>query len=75
MVTKYGLNSNWGPKEVCDSYGTRIKKSILKGDEKFWRFIKFRLGLGEEIGFWEDSYCGDNPLKEDFTSIYNLAIK
>lgn len=30
MVAKYGVNSIWDPREMCDGFGTRIWKSILK---------------------------------------------
>lgn len=53
MVAKYGLNSYWDPKEVQDAHGRGIWKAIKRKD--------FKLGLGEEIRFWKDIWCGNNP--------------
>lgn len=45
----------------------------MKGKERFDIFIKFKVGSGEEIWFWDDIWCGNSPLKDEFGSIFLLA--
>lgn len=35
-----------------------IWKSIIKVKETFWRFIRFQLGYGHNINFWNDLWIG-----------------
>ncbi|XP_058082474.1 uncharacterized protein LOC131230587 [Magnolia sinica] len=43
-----------------------MKQEILKG-------IRFNIGKGDNILFWEDVWMGDQALKHAFTDIYHLA--
>ena len=36
-------------------------------------FSNFDLGDGHRIRFWEDTWCGDAPLSENFPSLYSIA--
>lgn len=59
VETKYGLNLNWDLKKVHSGHSIGIWMSILKGKEDFWMFIRFWIGLSEELKFWEDTWCGN----------------
>lgn len=74
IVAKYGSTSVWDPKDVRGSHGTDIWKSILKVKKRFRESIRFSLGAGEDIQFWEDAWCGPSALKVDFNSIFSIAI-
>lgn len=47
---------------------------IIKVKEGFWRFTRFKIGLGEEIRFWDDLWVGKCTHKKAFRSFYLLAI-
>lgn len=72
-MAKYGRNSVWVPKDFRGTHGTGILKSILKVKIRFKEFIRFNLGTGEDIQFWDDVWCGPFALKEDFNSIFSIA--
>lgn len=74
IVARYGLLFEWNRKDVRNGYGTGNWKSILKGKFDFWKFIRFKLGSGKVIRFWEDLWGGELPLRYEFRSIYNLAL-
>lgn len=73
MEARHSSISLWMPKEMRRSYGTGLWKAILKGKDKFWKFIQFSLGFNEIIRFWDDVWCEDDPLKVEFGAIYNLV--
>lgn len=39
-----------------------------------WKFVRFKLGSGREIRFWEDRWLGENPLNESFKFLHSLAL-
>lgn len=51
-----------------------VSGSLLLKRRLFERFISFKVGLGEDIRFWEDCWCSDCILKEDFLNIFSFAI-
>lgn len=42
--------------------------------EVFWNHICFKMGLGNDIRFWEDRWIGEIPLKVSFRSLFTLTI-
>lgn len=45
----------------------------MKVKNEFWKFIRFNLGSGQEIKFWEDVWVGESPLKEEFSGLFSLV--
>ena len=56
------------------------------GDSHFWsglmhvkpeflRWGKFKLGNGSLIRFWEDTWLGNEPLKNQYPALYNIVRK
>jgi len=56
------------------------------GDSHFWsglmrvkpellRWGKFKLGNGSLIRFWEDTWLGNKPLKNQYPTLYNIVRK
>lgn len=73
IVVKHDLLLEWLLKDPRDGYGTGWWKFILLCKE-FLKFIRFKLGLGVAIRFWEDIWCGDIPLKVELNGIYSLVV-
>ena len=42
-------------------------------NNKFFRYGSFRIKDGSEIRFWEDSWLGNAPLREQYPTLYNIA--
>lgn len=54
-------------------HGCGIWKSIQKLRVNFWNYIRFNLGSGREIRFWEDRWIGEVPLKVAFKNLFSLV--
>lgn len=74
MVARFGERSCWEAREVRVRHGCGIWKSISAIKEMFWKYIRFHLGSGVSIRFWEDIWVGDSPLKDNFLNIFRLAL-
>ncbi|KAF5197704.1 hypothetical protein FRX31_012709 [Thalictrum thalictroides] len=59
--------------EVNHSFGCCNWKGIMVVKEKFIDGVAYNLGMGNIIRFWEDKWCGESILKEDFPAIYLRA--
>ena len=74
VALKYGISpGNWVSVIGHGPYGISLWKLIRKGWEKFQGYIKFEVGNGNCICFWEDHWCGDRPLGEMFPMVYRVV--
>lgn len=74
VVARFGEVSCWEAKEVRGRHGRGLWKSIQSVRECFWKFIRYKLGSGREISFWEDKWIGEVPLKVLFRNLFSLAV-
>jgi hypothetical protein len=71
---KYGsMEGDWCTKQVERPFGVGVWKHIRRGWELFSKFIRFEVGDGTRIRFWQDVWCGDQPLKESFPVLFRIA--
>jgi hypothetical protein len=66
-------DGGWCTKEVSSSYGVGLWKHIHQGWNFFAKGIRFEVGIGLKIRFWQDIWCGDQPLKHAFPSLFSIA--
>ncbi|XP_024642292.1 uncharacterized protein [Medicago truncatula] len=53
----------------------RIRDGICEGGEGwFGACVRRRVGDGAKIDFWRDRWCGDVPLCDRFSRLYDLAV-
>ena len=38
----------------------------------FSRFLRYDVGDDKRVKFWQDVWCGDCPLNEDFLELYSI---
>ena len=50
-----------------------VWKDIRREAQQLKKDYKFILGDEGRIRFWEDKWCGENPLRELFPTLYALA--
>ncbi|WVZ91915.1 hypothetical protein U9M48_038026 [Paspalum notatum var. saurae] len=48
---------------------------IMEVKELFLSLGSFNIGDGTQIRFWEDNWCGNQPLKFSYPSLFNIATK
>ena len=71
---KYDMeDGGWFTKNPRGSYGLGLWKEISKELSLLKHDYCFCLGDGRRIRFWEDVWCGKNPLSVTFPSLYLLA--
>jgi hypothetical protein len=74
LVAKYGSDwGGWRTRVISGSHGVGLWKFICMGWQNFRRFFKFDPGEGSKIRFWEDVWCGDRTLREEFPGLYSIA--
>jgi hypothetical protein len=73
-VAKYGVDwGGWRSGAISGSHGVGLWKFICMGWQNFRRFCKFDVGEGSKIRFWDDIWCGERALKEEFPSLFSIA--
>ena len=71
---KYGNEwGGWCTKSVFGAYGVCLWKFIRSGWLNFSKFIRYDVGDGTRVKFWDDVWCRDCPLKEVFPDLYNIS--
>uniref|UniRef100_A0A2N9J6S4 Reverse transcriptase domain-containing protein n=1 Tax=Fagus sylvatica TaxID=28930 RepID=A0A2N9J6S4_FAGSY len=72
--SKYGsLPGGWTSATIPGSYGVGLWKNIRKDWAHFARYLRFEVGDGTQIKFWNDPWCEIGPLKEVFPELYNIS--
>ncbi|KAL4308799.1 hypothetical protein GQ457_01G003850 [Hibiscus cannabinus] len=77
---KYGFDSlSLMPKQLSDRKASWLWRGIAKplsnSNDLFSSGIRFKLGDGSRIEFWEDFWTEVRTLKEAFPRIFNLSVK
>jgi hypothetical protein len=74
LVAKYG--SGWGGWHlgvISGSHGMGLWKFICMGWQNFRRFFKYDVGEGSKIRFWDDIWCGERALKEEYPGLFSIT--
>ena len=48
-------------------------KTISSGWPIFSHYIQFQIGDGTRVKFWQDIWCGDNPLSTCFLDLFRIS--
>ena len=59
--------------EPRGSFWVGLWKDIRKEAQQLKQKCKLMLGDGSRIRFWEDRWCGENPLCVSFPTLYVVA--
>jgi hypothetical protein len=66
-------DGGWCSKEVFGPFGVGLWKHIRQGWDLFAQNVSFEVGIGSKIRFWHDTWCGNQPLKQAFPSLFRIA--
>jgi hypothetical protein len=74
VVAKYGsLEGGWCSNMPTGTHGVGLWKFIRSGWDKFSRMLKFEVGDGTRVRFWDDVWCTDGSLKEAYPELFCIA--
>ena len=74
IEVKYGNEwGGWCTKSMFGAYGVCLWKFIRSVWRNFSKFIRYEVGDGTRVKFWDDVWCRDCPLKETFLDLYNIS--
>ena len=58
---------------MCEN-GVGLWKAIWNGWKEFNNRVVFRVGNGRRVRFWNDRWCGEDPLAVAFPELFLIAI-
>ena len=58
---------------MSGAYGVCMWTSIRSGWLNFSKFLRYDVGDGTRVKFWDDMWCRDRSLKEAFPELYNIS--
>ena len=73
MVKHRSLEGGWMSKAPSGLHGVGMWKFIRSRWAKFSKFVTFEVGDGSLICFWDDVWCGEEPLKLAYSELYHIA--
>ena len=67
------MRGGWCSKEVGRAQGVGVWKGIRRGCDTFKRYVRFEVGNGSRVLFWQDVWCGEQPLMNAFPTLFTIA--
>lgn len=74
IATQYGVQPNGDPRLVWGPYGTSPWKGIMNLFQDYKKGLRVEVGNGQGTKFWKDRWCGNQPLKREFPSVFLLLV-
>ncbi|KAF9602254.1 hypothetical protein IFM89_026339 [Coptis chinensis] len=75
ITAKYGLQSIGGrPPDVTTTYGCSLWRGILASKSLFFSGVRYCVGQGNNIRFWHDVWCGEEPFSLRFQNIFRFTV-
>jgi hypothetical protein len=69
----FQLNSKSLAEVTIKPHDSPFWKGKMKIKEYFFNRGSFKVGNGEEARFWDDTWLGNKPLVEQYSSLYNIV--
>lgn len=73
MAEKFAIVDDWDSPMLRGPFGRSPWRGIMQFAPHFRKSLTFTVGNGRRVMFWEDIWCGDRTLKQDFPDLFNLA--
>ncbi|WMV10212.1 hypothetical protein MTR67_003597 [Solanum verrucosum] len=72
IFARYGKEGSWTTKEVNTPYGVGLWRTIRNQWPRIWNNSVINVGNGRKTLFWNDTWMGQTPLRQQFPDIYIL---
>ncbi|KAL5703068.1 hypothetical protein ACHQM5_028204 [Ranunculus cassubicifolius] len=71
---KFSLEKGgWFTKLRREPYGCSMWRGIMRYKNVFEKLVRFSVGKGDRVRFWEDCWCLDVPLAVKYEGLYELS--
>jgi hypothetical protein len=67
------IRGGWCSKEVGGPYRVGVWKCIRRGWDSFKQYVRFEVGNGSQVLFWQNVWCGELPLKIVLPALFTIA--
>jgi hypothetical protein len=67
------MRGGWCSKEVGGPYEVGVWRCIRRGWDICKQHVRFEVGNGSRVLFWQDVRCGELPLKNVFPALFTIA--
>lgn len=74
VAAKYGIMNGWDTTDPRGPHGYSLWKGIMKLLPLFKEGLGYEVGNGRMTKFWEDAWCGESSLKQDFPYLFSMTI-
>ena len=76
ICAKYGEEEGgWKSCVVRGSFGVGLWKSIRRVWDVIGDNMVYYVGNGRRVRFWKDKWCGDDPLRISFPSLFAISLR
>ncbi|KAF9623681.1 hypothetical protein IFM89_003826 [Coptis chinensis] len=62
------------PPDVTTTYGCSFWRGSLASKSLFFSSVRYCVGQGNNIRFWHDVWCGEEPFSLRFHNIFRFAV-
>ena len=74
IEVKYGnVWGGWCTKKVTNAYGVSLWRFIRGGWLNFSKLLRYDVGDGTRVKFWQHVWCGDCTLKKAFPYLFCVS--
>lgn len=75
IASKYGVLLDGDPRLVRSLHGICSWKDIMGLCQGFKKGLRMEIGNGQHMRFWEDKWCGQQPLKREFPLVFLMVAE
>lgn len=74
VSVKYGTMNWWDAINPRVPHGCSLQKGIIQLLPLFKEGLGYEVGNGRRTKFWEDAWCRESSLKQEFRDLFDMAV-
>ncbi|KAF6165461.1 hypothetical protein GIB67_028020 [Kingdonia uniflora] len=74
IISRFGVKDfGWSCKQVFEAFGYGVSRGVMKINESVGRRVRIRVGIGNNVRFWEDRWLLESSLKDMYPLLFSLS--